>query len=308
MLYKYSFFVISWLLFLLSSCGVHKSHTYLNAQNSYCTPAAVYHYEKEILPVKAIEGLDSVLLRKYSNKSLLVANAVGILQYLGELEKLDKSSLKYQENKNQIISHLALVSTEISSLAAELDCEGERADQVADFLTEKENRFIKKMTVVSITIGALAAVVTTILPNQTNDDLGKSIAIGGGAASAVLGVSTLFYNKKISFTHSRNLLTTIWNGSDTASVFPPSVWYILNEKAFSNDGQYSIQSNIRRRWESYYPDLSEDKKLQLLFFGGGGVYSREALRTRASMLNQVQASVKLINQDLQVLMMELILR
>jgi hypothetical protein len=71
--------------------------------------------------------------------------------------------------------------------------------------------------------------------------------------------------KKIEFLHARNLLQDIWTGSPDASHYPPAVWYILNEKKFSNSGQVSLVQHIKSRWLQFEFNSKVDKKEEALF-------------------------------------------
>jgi hypothetical protein len=63
-----------------------------------------------------------------------------------------------------------------------------------------------------------------------------------------------------------------------------------------------LAHNARRRWERYgqleRSDSRRSREQQELLFGDGGRYDADALHLRADMLNELQASVRLINQDL----------
>jgi hypothetical protein len=79
---------------------------------------------------------------------------------------------------------------------------------------------------------------------------------------------------------------------------------VLNEKLFSNSGQKSIRHNIRQRWQEYVLQDATDEQQQL-YFGPGGSYQSDDLHARSNMLNQLQASILSINQDLQSLLYNL---
>jgi hypothetical protein len=68
----------------------------------------------------------------------------------------------------KIHNRLLVASTEISSLVAELDCEGERADQLATYLDGRDQRRIRNLTLLSIVTGAATTVVTAIQQQWTN--------------------------------------------------------------------------------------------------------------------------------------------
>lgn len=106
--------------------------------------------------------------------------------------------------------------------------------------------------------------------------------------------------------HPRNLLTDIWNEPETSSYYPQTIWYIITHKEFSNNKQHSICYNIRGRWKEYNQlnecDSKKTKKQINLLLGSGGIYTSDLLQTRANMLNQLQAAIKLLDQDIQQLL------
>ncbi|MDJ1496649.1 hypothetical protein QNI19_27195 [Cytophagaceae bacterium DM2B3-1] len=278
----------------------------------YCAPALSYIYDTLYFPkanIDLILNQDTSLVRRFSRHDLLVANAVGIIPLLQQWIRAKKNAttdtrLGQTIIQSKIQSRLHLASTEIASLAAELDCAGEHADQLATYLDQKDEKRIRKLTILSIVIGAVTTGATALVDNeQTN----KVVGIGGGLISAVLGGMAAFSSHKTLFVeHKRNLLTDIWNENHNhnSSIYSPFVWYMLNEKSFSNTAQLSVIQNIRKRWQAYALNGMNSREVTL-YFGPGGEYQQDDLHTRANMLNQLQSSVRSINQDLQSLMLAL---
>lgn len=290
---------------LLSGCSSSKPRIdHSGAITTYCDPPLAYTYDASTRPVA---NLDSVLAtnpaigRQFSRHDLLMANAVAIVPLLQQLTT-NPAGQEADRLRQQIQSRLLLAQTQVSSVAAELDCEGERADQLATYLDQQDTRRVRRLTIGSVVIGAITTVATALIPG---DDANKAVAISGGLVSAGLGAAAAFSSgKRIAFQHSRNLLTDIWQEKNTSVIYPPAVWYVLHETAFSNSKQHSIAYNTRQRWLDYVlPGSSADDRA--LYFGTGGRYSADDLHTRANMLNQLQSSVRSINQDLQSLLLTL---
>jgi hypothetical protein len=304
-------------ILLFASCASQKAALEkLRNDAGICDPPA-YVLDPSLIPLKnPDEIIDKNLLSRYPHHILLVANAGGVLPDLKELHRMKQrigvsgtnaEQLEYLSKKHKMLTRLMLLSSEISSVSAELDCEGERASQVAGYLSAFENRRIKNLTIWSITIGAIASVATSALNNKPGDE-SAIIGIVGGTASAVLGIRAFFSNSKAEFNHPRNLLAEIWNEPENSSLIPASIWYYFNEKRFTNSGEYSMCHNTKLRWESFGligTNAKENERIKALYFGKGGKYTAEELTTRANMLNQLQASVRLMSQDLQTLMLEL---
>ena len=294
-------------LVTLASCSSSRNQP-LKSADTYCDPAIQYTYDSTYLPkptTLVLHQLDTSLTGQYSQHDLLLANAVGILPLLQDLITLSKTNspearLESLRKRQQILNRLMLASTQISGLAAELDCEGERADQIATYLDQRDTRRIRRLTILSVVIGAATTVATTLI---LTDNTTKVVGVGGGVVSAGLGGLAAFSsNRSVSFKHPRNLLTDIWNQPAQSVVYPPMVWYVLNEKLFSNGGQHSISYNIRQRWQNYVVSGASPEQISL-YFGEGGNYQADDLHNRANMLNQLQSSVRSINQDLQSLVL-----
>lgn len=301
---KIAFLYLILLIYCLSSCTALKRSPVLKPSNNYCEPALTYAYDSSYRP-QPVLLTDTILTNHFSRHDLLTANAAGILPLLEQLNRIPQNGdvnarierlTKYQQIQNRLM----LASTEIASLAAELACEVERAEQLAVYLDGRDQKRIRTLTLVSLILGAATTVATTALLHT--DGSNKVVGIGGGVISASLGGAAAFSSdKSVTFLHRRNLLTDIWEESAQSTNYPPLVWYVLNEKLFSNSGQTTIRANIRQRWRSYeLADTSPQR--QQLYFGAGGEYQAGDLHVRANMLDQLQASVRSINQDLQSLL------
>jgi hypothetical protein len=302
-------------LALASCAGVHHAPRLLVAAG-YCDPPLPYRYDPAFAPQPDLAtALTPALLARYPRRNLLAANAVGILPQLQVLLSLEEAARQHPgpatelavlRQRQRIAAQVALVSTTVASVAAELDCEGERADQVAGYLNEQDNRRTQRLNVLSISTGAASGIGTTVIENKPGQ---YAFGIGGGLLAAGLGLLTLTGNHTAEFDHPRNLLAEVWGEKPTSELFPPSVWYMLTEPAFSNSGQSALAHNTRQRWEHYgqlaHPESKKGQQLAALLFGKGGQYSADQLTVRANMLNELQAAVRLLNQELQGLQLAL---
>jgi hypothetical protein len=318
MLKKYACFLA--LTLALASCAGTRQAPRLQVAAGYCDPPLPYRYDPAFAPQPNFEAaLTPELLAHYPRRTLLTANAVGILPQLRELVALEETAhqplarrqqpvaeLAVLRQRQRIAAQIALVSSTVASVAAELDCEGERADQVAGYLSEQDNRRTQRLNVLSISIGAASGIGTTVIDNQPAQ---YAFGIGGGLLAAGLGLLTLKGGSTAEFLHPRNLLAEVWAEKPTSELFPPSVWYMLSEPAFSNSGQSALAHNTRQRWQHYgqlaHPDSKQGRQLAALLFGAGGEYSADQLTVRANMLNELQSAVRLLNQELQGLLLAL---
>jgi hypothetical protein len=239
----------------------------------------------------------------------LLANASGSLSLLQDLVRLKENSINDEDSllylmlkKQQIFNRLLLASTEVASVAAELDCESERSRQLAGYLDQINDTRVQQLTILSVVTGAATGIGTSI--DQTR---GAQISIGvtGSVLSAVFGGwAAISSRDKVLFNHYRNLLADIWFESKKSTTYPPFVWFVLTNKEFSTGGKTTIQL-LKERWmDEELFDVSKKSKIDL-FFGVGGKYLSSELHSRTSMLNQLKAEVRSINQNLQSFMLKL---
>lgn len=208
---------------------------------------------------------------------------------------------KSEEARLRVVERIEMARLAIAATSAELDCEGERAQQAADALARSQSRGAQGLTIASIGVAAATSIVGVLLSTKNaSAEAQDGVAIGGGAATAGLGLASLFVHPRLPFMHSRNLLADVWSGPATTPRYPPLVWAYLSRAEFSNSGQRSIREKMVERWKKD-EELESDQALATLLFGGGGEYDADALRTRAAMLDEVKAEVSLANQDIAAL-------
>ena len=287
------------------------NHLKLNISSQYCSPTAPHTYNPDFLP---LTNTDSILVNSHglaktmSDHDILMANATGTLGLANQILEAKKDSsvtgrLKLLEISSRIQNHLLLLTTEISGISAELDCEGERADLFANYLDNMNDKRTARLTGASIVIGALATVAAVAVSKNSAQNV---ISISGGLVSAGLGILTIKpAGKKIKYIHDRNVLEDIWFEPEKSSVYSPFLWYILRDKHFSNSQKEPLVQTIKARWKKFELDNDTDDKTVQLLFKKGGVYDADKLHTRATMLNQLQSTIRSIDQDMQSLISSL---
>jgi|GEM_PF-121867 hypothetical protein len=321
-------------LCILNSCTSLKTNLRVS-QLSYCDPPGSYVYDSTYLPLPDIIPFikkDSLLLKRYTYQDLLLANASGSFLLLRDLVHLQESKFEDEDSlvhvlvkKQQIFNRLLLASTEVASLAAELDCESERSKQLANYLDQINDTRVQRYTLLSVVTGALTGIGTAVSKNYGSQ---VTIGIGGSIISALFGGLAVISSKNtVIVKHNRNLLADIWNSPKTSLNYPPFIWFVLTSKEFNVGEQNSTIMSLKDRWiEEGLIDTTGSKhdkyligkyfgkvglldtlvvKKQELFFGTGGKYRANDLHTRTSMLNQLKAEIRTINQNLQALMLKL---
>ncbi|MBV8251285.1 MAG: hypothetical protein JO154_01660 [Chitinophaga sp.] len=276
----------------------------LQMESNYCAPAPSLHPNKEYHPLMNKDSL----LNQYPDwkpHTVLTANATGTLEMIAQLRQMRRdtglaATARRAILRSDIQQRLMIAGTEIAGLAAQLDCEGERADQLGRYLDDINDTRDNRLTVASIAAGA----ITTILTIKLNDERAQNFAaVTGGAISTGLVLMTINpAGKKIRLRLDKNMLSPLWYESDSSHYYSPFIWYMLTEPMFSNTGKHSLAASIRGRWQEYDMGTELSKKEEQKFFGNGGVYTADDLHTRAAMLNELQSSIRSLNQDLQDLM------
>jgi hypothetical protein len=216
------------------------------------------------------------------------------------LERRASHATASAESRMRVLERIELARVTVAATVAELDCEGERAEQAADYLTRSGSNKVQRLTVGSVVVAAATSIASVFLSTRgAKADVQDSVAVWGGALSVGLGLSSLYVHPRVDFTHPRNLLADVWTGPAASSMYPLPVWAYLARPEFSNDQREPIRAHVVARWRTF--EQLQDPSSASLLFGAGGAYDADALRARAQMLDEVKAEVDLENQDLAVL-------
>lgn len=290
-----------------------------NLGKSGCGQSVDQPYTKEDMPKPIHEiALDTLLLQNFSFQSLNIANAIGVLDQLKDLLLLHKSyeeapdlekRIDIMAATHRINNTIASSALEITAIASELDCEEERADQIATYLKKKEDNASTLLTVGAIVVGASGAIaVGVLLANGLVGNFPDYIGIGTGLVEAALGILILLNKKKVVYHHPRNALADIWLGTETSKIFPAPVWYYLYYEHNGSD-EPSIRIQLIDRWMSFgqIAKIKEKKKEKVydLLFGEGGKYTAEQLFNRSDMHDQIEAQINLMSRHLRLLSVEI---
>jgi hypothetical protein len=237
-----------------------------------------------------------------------MANATATLSFIRDMHGslMDSSvhgQLIYLGVNEQIQRSLLLFRTEADAISAELDCEAGRLKQLSSYLDNINKKRNTKLTVGAILAGVVSTIAPVIVKKQTPQN---TIVISSGVLSAGLGILILNpHGKKIKLMHVRNLLEDIWFASKNSNIYPPGIWYALNEPRLSNTPQFSKVQVIRMRWMKFELNNDIDSSLENLLFREGGIYNEDNLNLRIIMLSELQSAVKSINQNLQSFIIKL---
>lgn len=297
--------IIKWpslalLVCLATSCSpVLHSAKITSLTTDYCAPSV--HYEDTELTTMQ-SGDDSAIASLLSKHDLILSRDIGI-QHLLSRYIAAKDTLQLLLVKQKISDRLILVQTELEAIASELDCNGERIDQLAHFLDDKNAKTSRRLNVASMIVVA----VTTVAAVATkNEGLGTAIGVTGGLVSTGLIAFTINPpGKSVEMGINRSLLKNVWEIDNSDRAFPSSIWKILNEKTFSNSGTQSLIESIKNRWINYVFDGKRDKEDTERFFHKGGRFRADDLHTMANMYNELQATIRSIQQDMRSLTLKI---
>lgn len=230
-----------------------------------------------------------------SVKCLYSANLEGIASKWLKLHKItDRNSQEerdYKLLKEDLRDKLWVLQLRIGASASALDNEEERAEQVAAYLRQIQDRREGRLTVAAIAAGGITSIVSGfILAGNNGSNSLEVIGIAGGLVGVGLSLPSLFMKKKAPFTHPVNPLKALWDDDNSQALFPESIWNFLHA---AWPGHPPIREELISRWQQY-GELSVEKDKnsdQKLYFGTGGKYTYEQLMNRASMLDQSEAAV-----------------
>jgi hypothetical protein len=178
-------------------------------------------------------------------------------------------------------------------------------------MDEVDASLVKQLTLASIVIGGVAAVVSGGIGVAGGSDVANNAAtLAGGVVASLFGGTALFAASKQQFTHERNLLGELWQEPPQSSVFSPTIWRFLQKHR--SDRTRTIREEVLQAWRQQgrlgEPGSSGEEQRSALVFGKGGMYTSTDLRARASMLETLEAHVQLLSEELEVFLREIIQR
>lgn len=281
--------------------------------SQHCIPAAArkpHRFTKYVTGAAPVAPAPHVLAR-FSPESLRAADTIGVLPLLNGLTALAAS---HPDNTLGILVHRQLLTDrtqlallEIASTTAELVCERDRADQLADRIDEVDGARIKRLTIASIVLGGVAAIVTGGIGLAGGATTGADAStVGGGVLSSWLGLSALFVESEVELHHDRNILRELWDNPADPEIFSPIVWRYLRRPADStrDSPRIEILNAWRQKGRLGQEGTADEEQRRQLFFSAGGRYAAAELRARASMLETLEAALSLMHEELEVLIRE----
>lgn len=255
----------------------------------------------------------------FSVLTVEAAHAFGALDLVTQMPALeqavDRQTVEAKEQlrevRDQITERILLASFQSSGINAEITCEAARAEQLADYLKEKNDNRARLLTTIAVVTGGVGAIAVggfLLAGHAVSEGIAGII---GGVLSSTFGTSALFQGATYPFKHPRNLLREIWEGPSSPTLFPDVIWRFLN-RPLEEDPNKTLRTAIIMRWRRDgrlgTAGSAVEERRTALFFGEGGDYDEDDLRARAQMLNMVVAQTVLTDQYMERFLRELLAR
>jgi hypothetical protein len=250
----------------------------------------------------------------FSKTSIDTARAIGALpELLSLVDSQGRAGSKPSAEqtlaaRQTLLGRITLTMLDVASVTGEIDCENERSGQLLDRLQKAEEQRLRSLTVTGLVLGAATAILSGGIALANPDAAAASVVnVLGGTAQAGTGFAALTYAPKGKLLHERNILTDLWDAKPESDMFPPAVWRFLNQVRVEN-AEMPLRRMLIEQWRANdrlgTPGSAEERQRIALIFGAGGEYSVEDLRVRDALLDQLEATVKLLYQDLGLLLRE----
>lgn len=296
-------------------------------------PASTYSFDRRCLSVasegrslpvslreqrqatnEAVERESAVKL--YSPTGVHIADVMDLLPLLNRMARLEveqAASSDIERVRRKLVTRLQLATLEVSGLVAEIECEVQRADQVQDRLRDIQHTRTTSQTILGVIFGGLANILSGGIGLATRaGDAGNLVSVTGGALEVLFGTSANFTKVRQEFSHPRNHLAAVWDGSPQSELFPQRAWRFLSEPGGRDLEGHSLRDVMLQTWREGgklgEPGSIREKEREELLFGSGGIYDSEQLHVRETMLQQLESSIQLMHQELETLLREVLIR
>jgi len=302
---------------LLAPATHDKSHSF----EQRCSPPAI-HRNVSITALQNPVGESGEVTAHlsipdtYSGRAIAAARAIEALPILKDIDRLeqqgDSQALPLLKAREKLIGRILSAMEEIGSLTPEIECESDRADQIADRLQDEHSTRTKYETLGAIIVAGAAAAASggAILAGVSVTE--AALVIAGGSMAAGLGSLPLFSESHQEFAHPRNLLREVWDGPRMSTLFPKSVWRYLSQQTKTELEGSTYRAELIESWRQEgrlgEPGSATEQKRIPLLFGDGGVYELQDLRARSAMLGLLSSSVQKMHQDLEMLIRQVLIQ
>jgi hypothetical protein len=256
---------------------------------------------------------DQALLGSFSPQARQVATIIGVQGLLTEMRRLEldlergiqAASVRLMVVRQELSDRLLLALFETTSVAAELECEKARAEDLAARLEEIRNDIQQRRTVLAILADSISGVFAGTFLLLGSEVLSGIIDLSGSIGALGFGVAALGGDQVYELRHRTNLMAPVWHGHEPGDEFPAAVWRYLNSPVRERSSR-TRRDTILGGWRARLgkPESKVGRRRIQLLFGEGGVYRINELRYRGEMLGLLKTHINLMTQDLNLLFRE----
>lgn len=255
-------------------------------------------------------------LQLYSPVAVHIADVMDLLPLLNRMARLElahTTATDIERVRRKLVTRVQLATLEVSGLVAEIECETQRADQVQDRLKDIQTTRATSQTILAVIFGGLANILSGGIGMATGaGDAANIASVAGGALEVLFGTSANFTKVRQEYSHPRNHLAAVWDGAPHTAYFSAHVWRFLTDHGVRDLKGNSLRDVMVQTWQEEgrlgKPGSMAEKERRELLFGSGGVYDDEQLHIREAMLQQLESSIQLMHQELEILLREVLLR
>jgi len=314
-IFKFGILII--ILGLIQSCSISKKLMPVVIDTD-CPPVMDY-ITSDFFQLDSLFA-DTFLTSTYSNKSIVVANAYGLINDIRDLKTLKNTEIKLNSNDSirlaiiekarKIDKTLNLATLEIQTLQTFLSCNNLKLIRTKTDLAALNDKTRSAYTNSAIILGVASSALVAgavLSDGELNSGSFKDwVGIAGGLVAAGLAVISERVNKKVSLSHTHNAIASIWNDNNDQGIFTDNTWYLLNQPSLVDSSELSMRDLIMRTWETSKSMLQDKDHMKYIptIIGDGGKYTEEMIQLRMDMLEEVKQSVEEISRLLSLLTYE----
>lgn len=235
-----------------------------------------------------------------------VARGAGVESLLAELLRASArdDGPALEEKKLELVMRLSALEVQLTALLFEAGCMGDQMEAALRELERRQRTREIGLTVSSILVGAVAATAGGIWELRgSNGNQPAALMIGGGAASAALGLAAFIPERRaVVFPHERNLLTPIRDGEDPEGLYPSFVLRMLAMPSAGEDE--TLRDDILEDWDRILDEElagEERARAEAVLYGDGGIYDERLMDVRERMFDVLESHVSAVDRDLELL-------
>ena len=302
----FSFFGIA----LVLNCASLKREVRLQLTGAaYCLSSNVqYKYPVPNLAEIKKKIEDPILKTKYSQNSLKIAAAYGLIDDLKkhiELTKARKTqSSEFKELELSLLYKLGFIHTDLDSLVSEMNCYIDRFSEIINMMDENQTDIVYTYSIYAIMVGAAQALLEGI---EIDSNLwSQRIVLTGGILATYFSYVAFTPEVTVEFRPKSTNLKDLWYKPEKTDNYSTSLWFLMT-KNLEGEEKPTVRDFLINRWieNKFLGEEGEEREAKVeLFFGRGGVSTIGDIRNRQEMIKHIRTTISIFEQDLRALVVE----